>query len=97
MQLRAKKRRELCRAIGARVGQGIAISFEEVVGESEEVITGLTIESADLLRWQMSVASGRMRMQVAAPEAARRGEREDVHRHSFQIRISIRQKKRRRL
>ena len=62
-------------AVGAerqRIGDGEAVAGEEVVGQAQEVVAGVAIEPADLLRLKPAVGEGRMRVDVAPPEPAGR-------------------------
>ena len=54
--------------------------FMKVVGQREEIVSGVAIPSAHRLRRQRAVGAVGMRMQVAAEEAAR--PLEDVETHS---------------
>src|SRR4051812_29870835 len=69
MQLRAKNRGKLRGAIGASVGNGKVIALHKVVGEGEEVVSSLAVERTYLLRGQVTIASGRVSMQISTPEA----------------------------
>ncbi len=74
MQLRARKRGEAFIAKRGRVGDGIAVEPDEMIGERDEIIPLRPVAAAHLLRLQHPVRQGRMGVQIATKEPAGGGE-----------------------
>ena len=64
---------------GPRVGDRKAVLLHKVIGQGDEIVTALFIQSADLLRWLAPVGAGRVCVKISFPEAAGVGEWRQFH------------------